>query len=399
MTQGSSKRRSISLRTRLTLITMAIIILMALALTATSVSNANRVLFNTAVSGDSAGESTENYGATTEIMDAEEGGATHAVTGIYDSEGPTEQASASFGRLSLWAMLGIILVGGAVTYGAVGYALKPLHTLTQHISDASEHALSVQLESKHDDEVGTLVSAFNRLMTRLEKVFEQQRGFAAAAAHELKTPLAAIKANVDVLEMDEQPTVAEYQNLAAVTKTQTNRMIHLVDDLFSISMGEAYDFTDELDLPKLLETLVEERQHAIDAKQIQISVHAQCRHQLLCNRAMVRHAVSNLLDNAVKYNVDGGSIDITALETDKGFVITIADTGIGIPEEHQPHVFEPFYRVDKSRSRKMGGAGLGLSIAHDMVERHGGRISLWSNEPKGMVFTVELPKLFRKDME
>lgn len=411
MTRISIKRpKSISLRTRLTLITMAIIIMMALALTAASMFNANRLIFNTAVSGDNAGESIDSAGPTAYSGDMEQGandaaenGASNVVeseTTLLDAEGsveegPAEQASTSFGRLSLWAMLIIIVAGGAVTYVAVGYALKPLGMLTSHISNVSEHALATRLESKHDDEVGTLVTAFNRLMARLEKVFENQRNFASAAAHELKTPLAAIKANVDVLEMDTVPTRAEYENLARVTKTQTNRMIHLVDDLFAISMGEEYEFTDEVNLPELVESLVEERKHAFEEKKIHASVHAQCRHLMQCNAAMVRHTLSNVLDNAIKYNVEEGSVEITAIETDTGFVVTVADGGIGIPEEHQPHIFEPFYRVDKSRSRKMGGAGLGLSIAQDMVARHGGRISVWSNEPKGTVFTIAWPKSYR----
>lgn len=331
--------------------------------------------------------------------------------GEYDMAGPqAAQESTVDGELleidaetvvtlptKLLVMAALLLLGAPVAYLAMGWALKPLHALSREINGISEHALSKRLpENERDAELGTLAVAFNRLLSHLEKVFATQRGFASAAAHELKTPLAAIKANVDVLEMDRQPSHAEYENLAVVTKTQTNRMIHLVEDLFTISMGETYDFTDQVDLPALLQSIVDDMQHAIDEKQLQVTLHGQCRHPMVGNLVMLRHSLSNIVDNAVKYNADAGSISITALETDRSYVVTVADTGMGIPQEHRQHVFEPFYRVDKSRSRRMGGAGLGLSIAHDMIDRHGGRISVWENDPQGTVFTVELPKAFRE---
>ncbi|MGI6153262.1 MAG: sensor histidine kinase [Christensenellaceae bacterium] len=299
----------------------------------------------------------------------------------------------SFNINSIIFMLIIIAAGGIITWFALGKAMKPVRQLSEEIEGITENELDVRVTSfQSRDEVGTLAASFNLLMERLEKAFSEQREFATSAAHELKTPLAAIKANIGVLEMDSDPTSEEYKQTIAVVKKQMDRMAKLVDDLLCVSSGD-YETEDAVEVGSVIDTVLSDLAHKAKEKDLDIHVNTQLKNTASTNKAMLQRVLSNVIGNAVRYTQNHGRIEISAKENSSGFMIVVADNGPGIDEKNREKVFLPFFRVDDSRSRKAGGAGLGLAIAKSMVEKLGGSIELAPNKPSGSIFTVEIPKL------
>ena len=229
-------------------------------------------------------------------------------------------------------------------------------------------------------ELNSLACSFNQLLARIEVVLEQEKAFAAGASHELKTPLAVVKTNLDVLYMSNDPSKEELAETMQVVENQTNRMIKLVDDLFAMYELREYDLSEVIFVDKVIDELVSEQAGNLEEKQLHIRVSNQkCRIQ--GNREMFKHAISNLLQNAIKFNTVNGQVEIDVKTTENDCVIRVLDTGIGISPEAADHIFEAFYREDKSRSRKIGGAGLGLSIVKTIVEQHGGTVHYQPNDP------------------
>lgn len=302
-------------------------------------------------------------------------------------------STAQFNSISLWIMLAIIAGGGLLTYFLLGRALRPVRDLSTQIEGITEHELSQRVDAGDaHDEISSLAHSFNTVLSRLAKAFSDQKRFSSDAAHELKTPLAAIKTNLDVLQLSDDPTAEEYRQAVHVVKKQTERMIRLVDDLFTISSQRNYDFTDAVDFDSMFHDITAQLAPRIKEKKLAVNI-LPGGLATAGNSVMLMRAFSNLVENAVKYNVEGGSINISSFAEDKKYTFTIADTGVGIPEEKRELIFEPFYRADHSRSRKIGGAGLGLAIAKDIIERHGGSVSAAPGKNTGMVFTVILPRI------
>lgn len=219
-----------------------------------------------------------------------------------------------------------------------------------------------------------------------------QRNFSSAAAHELKTPLACIATNIDVLELDDNPNLEDYKETIEVAKRNTSRLMELVDDLLEMRGNDQNAQEDEtISLSEIFDEIVEEL--ADDVAEKDIDVNIECNHdEIFGNRPLLYRAFYNLVENAVKYNQVGGRIDISSHMTlgDK-VIVSVEDTGVGIPQSELKHIFEPFYRVDKSRSRRIGGSGVGLSIVENVIERHNGTVLVRSNEDAGTCFEVVLP--------
>jgi len=395
--------KKLSLRMRLTLFTMLLLVGVSVIFTLSTIYNAqfsyvvpyldSDIDFKELeVSGNIDSSVTASQAASADVPD-EAGG--------YELYTPDQMAAmtvmssstAQFNSISLWIMLAIILGGGLLTYFLLGRALKPVRDLSARIEGITEHELSLRVdEGKARDEISSLAHSFNTMLSRLAKAFSGRKRFASDAAHELKTPLAAIKANIDVLQLSGDPTAEEYRRTIRVVQKQTSRMIRLVDDLFAISSQRDYDFSDAVDFDSLFSDITAQLAPRIAEKKL--SVHIEPGGLVTTgNSVMLTRAFSNLIENAVKYNVDGGKIDIASSAGDKGYTFTITDTGIGIPQEKLEHIFDPFYRADDSRSRKIGGAGLGLAIAKDIIRRHGGTVAAAPGKKTGTVFTVTLPRI------
>lgn len=298
-----------------------------------------------------------------------------------------------FLRTCMIIVLCTLFPGILIIYIIMGFALKPVYRLNKDISEISANNLGKRIDSTSNGvELNSLACSFNQLLARIEVVLEQEKAFAAGASHELKTPLAVVKTNLDVLYMSDAPSKEELAETMQVVEKQTNRMIKLVDDLFAMYELREYDLSEVIPVNEVIDEVIAEQAGNLEQKQIHIRVSNQkCRIQ--GNREMFKHAISNLLQNAIKFNDVTGQVEISVKNTESDCVIRVLDTGIGISPEAAEHIFEVFYREDKSCFRKIGGAGLGLSIVKSIVEQHGGTIHYQPNHPKGSVFIISVPRM------
>lgn len=378
----------VSLRMRLTLITSLILTALCIIFTIFSIYNANSAISVTTTSGKlvdtvpSGGfySKMEQIQPAAEVTEAEESLAATLVTNTV-----------KFSELSLWFMAGVIIVGSGIMYFVSGIVLRPLRNFSKTVAEIDKDALSTRITDYNaNDELSELSDSFNNMMTRLESAFRREQRFSAAAAHEMRTPLAVIKTNLDVLAMDETPSAQDMAESIEVVRRQTRRMTELVGSLMAFADTDEPENTELFDMADMVGEIIAESEPQMQEKNIEISVSgSSC--TVNGNTLMLRQALSNLITNAVRYNVCGGKIDIIIEQKNNTCAVKVADTGIGIDESQMESIFEPFYRVDKSRSRLAGGAGLGLSIAADIVKKHGGSIVCEKNSPKGTIFTVNLP--------
>ncbi len=299
-------------------------------------------------------------------------------------------------------LLVVLVVGGLLAMilaWVIGWfsahrALKPLKVITQtalQITRADDLSRRIPVPPEPHDEVGRLATAFNESLERLEKLFNAQRRFLADISHELRTPLTAIRGNVDLLR---RMGGADSTSLDAI-QSEAERMSRLVGDLLMLAQAESGNLplvNQSVELDTLLLEVFREAQVLSAGVQVMIGEIDQA--QVMGDRDRLKQLILNLVSNALKYTPEGGRVTLGLGRAPGHWArITVSDTGIGIPPDELPHIFERFYRVDKARSRTMGGAGLGLSIAHRIAQMHGGRIEAASDGQAGhgATFCVWLP--------
>jgi heavy metal sensor kinase len=302
-----------------------------------------------------------------------------------------------------WAMvtvLGIGLPGTVILVAFTGYlvaarALKPVDSMAQRAAQITAEQLNERLLIVNpNDELGKLGVAFNAALARLERSFDQLRRFTADASHELRTPLTAIQ-SVGEVSLRMSGDVSYYRDTIGSMLEETHRLTQLVDSLLTMARADAGRvqlhradvnlFEVASETVALLEVLAEEKQ-----QDIQIDGNRSV--MVEADRTILRQALANLIHNAVKYSPPSGDIQIRIRETELDAIVEVQDSGPGIPREHRERIFERFYRVDKSRTRAGGGAGLGLSIAQWAVGMHGGKIEVECETGPGSIFRVYLPK-------
>ena len=305
----------------------------------------------------------------------------------------------------------IILLSSVCTYFLTKKALTPLQKLTSEVSQIQAQNLSTQLAVPNSkDEIAQLTSSFNEMLTRLDNAFSTQKQFSANAAHELRTPLAVLQTNLEVFEKKQEPEMVEYQQLFTMIKEQTARLSQLVGTLLDMTNLKSVPRTDHVSL----EELVDEVFCDLDpvAEKAGISIHfddssSQDWHtdvhtpdaSVLNNNirnitgsyVLLYRAVYNLVENAIKYNRPNGSVTVSVKEKNGQAMILVKDTGIGISPENQKKIFDPFFRVDKSRSRAMGGAGLGLALVDSIAKEHGGIVKVLESSETGSTIALMLP--------
>ncbi|MGL4337209.1 MAG: sensor histidine kinase [Turicibacter sp.] len=386
-----------TLRMRLTMGMAGILVMMSVMLTILSVNTVNKNLLTPITNVVDLAELTvpslpAPIGYSTPATDLELP-QTLVPTNVREVAAVISQGSRYFYWSAIFSTLVITLVGSLVMYWVLGKLLHPLEEFKKKISSINEHELSQRVNSLQSvEEINQLASSFNVMMDRLDKAFCYQKRFSSDAAHELKTPLTVLQTNLEVLALEASPTTESYQEVIEVFSKQTTRMIDLVENLFVISEQGQYGFNDKIQVDLMFEDIINELQTKQNEMNIQINLETS--HLITSgNSTMLTRAFSNLIDNAIKYNNKGGSIRIRGSETEKELVIKIEDTGIGMDDEQIQHIFNPFYRVDPSRSRKIGGAGLGLAITRDIIQRHKGQISVTSTIGKGSQFEIKLPKV------
>ena len=289
----------------------------------------------------------------------------------------------------------ILLLASAGGYFLARKSLSPIALMNQQTQRITAENLSARLDVAHPkDEVGRLATTINELLARLEAAFQEQKRFIADASHELRTPLAVLRGETEVALQQERAT-AEYQESLTLIKDEAERLSRIVENLFLLAR-QPVDAPSMVKEPVRLDELVTDCVRAAHVLAMQKGLRLKIDGALPAitvsgDDEMLKRMLLNLLDNAVKYTPPGGEIRV-ALESQDGFAqIVVTDTGIGIPESDQPRIFDRFYRVDKARSRALGGAGLGLSIARWIVEGHGGSLSVESAPGRGSEFTVDLP--------
>lgn len=300
------------------------------------------------------------------------------------------EARKQFDTTNFMILVVVSVLGMGMVYIVAGRSLRPIHELSRTISAISENNLRQRIPNDHrKDEVGTLGCSFNIMLDRLEQSFLRQKRFSANVAHELKTPLATINAGIQVLHLDKNPSVCEYEETLATTERNVKRLMAVVDDLMSLYDENEEFETVPINLQGMFESILSELRPMFEDKHIKTEL--QCGLKTVCgNQVLLYRACFNLVENAAKYNKDCGTILIETKADDKVGQIIITDIGNGIPADELEQIFEPFYRVNKSRSRKEGGAGLGLSIVKTIVEKHGWEISVDSRLGRGSVFTISL---------
>lgn len=290
----------------------------------------------------------------------------------------------------------IILLSSVCTYFLTKKTLTPLQRLTSEVSQIQAQNLSTQLAVPNSkDEIAQLTSSFNEMLARLDNAFSTQKQFSANAAHELRTPLAVLQTNLEVFEKKQEPEMVEYQQLFTMIKEQTARLSQLVGTLLDMTNLKSVPRTDHVSL----EELVDEVFCDLDpvAEKAGISIHfddsaSQDSHtDVTGSYVLLYRAVYNLVENAIKYNRPNGSVTVSVKEKNSQVMILVKDTGIGISLENQKKIFDPFFRVDKSRSRAMGGAGLGLALVDSIAREHGGSVKVLESNEKGSIIALMLP--------
>ena len=305
----------------------------------------------------------------------------------------------------------IILLSSVCTYFLTKKTLTPLQKLTSEVSQIQAQNLSTQLAVPNSkDEIAQLTSSFNEMLTRLDNAFSTQKQFSANAAHELRTPLAVLQTNLEVFEKKQEPEMVEYRQLFTMIKEQTARLSQLVGTLLDMTNLKSVPRTDHVSL----EELVDEVFCDLDpiAEKAGISIHfddssSQDWHtdvhtpdastlnnnilNITGSYVLLYRAVYNLVENAIKYNRPNGSVTVSVKEKNGQAMILVKDTGIGISPENQKKIFDPFFRVDKSRSRAMGGAGLGLALVDSIAREHGGSVKVLESNEKGSIIALMLP--------
>ena len=293
---------------------------------------------------------------------------------------------------SLAITLIITLTVSFLMYLIVGYALYPLRELTLQIEDIQAKNLKEPILSKSNStEIERLTLAFNRLLLRLEETFATQRQFSANAAHELRTPLAVMSTKFEVFEKNKNPDEADYKEAIGMVRSQTDRLSHVIDILLEMTELQSAPKSDSISLSEITEEVICDLVAVADKKNISL-VQDDGEARLTGSDTLVYRAIYNLIENAIKYNKEDGKVSVAITEDENFAKVIITDTGSGIAKEDWDKIFEPFFRVDKSRSRSMGGAGLGLALVKEIAVRHGGDVKVIESSNKGSSIELSLSK-------
>ena len=293
---------------------------------------------------------------------------------------------------SLAITLIITLTVSFLMYLIVGYALYPLRELTLKIEDIQAKNLKEPILSKSNStEIERLTLAFNRLLLRLEETFATQRQFSANAAHELRTPLAVMSTKFEVFEKNKNPDEADYKEAIGMARSQTDRLSHVIDILLEMTELQSAPKSDSISLSEITEEVICDLVAVAEKKSISL-VQDDGEARLTGSDTLVYRAIYNLIENAIKYNKEGGKVSVAITEDESFAKVIITDTGSGIAKEDWDRIFEPFFRVDKSRSRSMGGAGLGLALVKEIAVRHGGDVKVIESSNKGSNIELSLSK-------
>ena len=298
---------------------------------------------------------------------------------------------ADYRKNSLTISAVLALLGGVVTYFISGHALRPIREFSDKIEKVQAQNLAdSRIEENQVKELNQLSVSYNRMLERLSDAFEIQRQFTANAAHELRTPLALMQVQLDRYHSNSHPgNDADTVQMIQMVTEQNDRLNKMVKILLDMSELQTVGRDDEIVLDALVDEVLEDLEPLAEGKNIRLI--GKCKDiTMVGSDILIYRLVYNLVENAIKYNHSGGQVTVTADRKEKHVYLSVKDTGTGIPEELKERVFEPFFRVDKSRSRELGGVGLGLALVREIVRVHDGSITVKSNPSGGTIFEVVL---------
>lgn len=296
---------------------------------------------------------------------------------------------ADYKRNSLIITVLLALLGGVVTYFISGHALRPIREFSDKIEEVQAQNLSdSRIEENNVKELNQLGISYNKMLERLSEAFEIQRQFTANAAHELRTPLALMQVQLDLYNSASHPgnDADTLQTIKMVTE-QNDKLNRMVKTLLDMSELQTVGRDDKI----ILDTIVEEVLADLEPLAVEknIKLIGKCENAtMIGSDILIYRLVYNLVENAIKYNHPLGQVTVTAYQRNKHVYLSVEDTGSGIPKELRERVFEPFFRVDKSRSRELGGVGLGLAFVREIVRVHDGSICIKSGKTGGTIFEV-----------
>jgi len=316
---------------------------------------------------------------------------------VVEAGAPLEPIYAVLKNLRFWLGLGLPVVVGVSILGGyilVQRALSPVDQICESAERISSQNLSQRLPvSQTADELQRLSLSLNHMITRLDEAFQHNRRFMADASHEMRTPLTVLRGELESLLNQRELSVEVCESLESILE-EVQRLTMIVESLFALARldaGEGQAKWAEVDLSRLASSTAEQMCLLAADKQIQMNCEAPEPVPVQGDRARLKQIVVNLLDNAIKYTPPGGNVTLKVATAQNKALLEVIDSGIGIPPSEQKHVFERFFRVDKARSREMGGAGLGLAIVKSICTAHGGQVDLESIEGSGSRFRIELP--------
>ncbi|RGJ22631.1 sensor histidine kinase [Coprococcus comes] len=313
-------------------------------------------------------------------------------TKVYNSK-------SDYRNRSLLITVVVALIGGAVTFFVSGRALKPLKEFSETVEKVQAQNLAdYTIEENRIAELDRLRTSYNKMLLRLSESFETQRQFTGNAAHELRTPLALIQAQLDLYHTTEHPdsTTVAGETIQMVTE-QNERLSKLVRTLLDMSELQTVSRNDRIELHSLIEEVLTDLEPLAQEKKVELiqrsqGAGAKADEELFLTGSdiLIYRMLYNLVENAIKYNREDGTVTVSAIRKKNEVVLTVSDTGNGIDEAFREQIFEPFFRVDKSRSRELGGVGLGLAMVREVVRVHDGTIEVYTNKHSGTTFEVKM---------
>lgn len=304
---------------------------------------------------------------------------------VYNNKADYKKSSLLFSTL-------LSLLGGVITFFISGHALKPLYDFSKKIEEVQAQNLSdSRIEENKFSELNQLSVSYNKMLERLSEAFKLQRQFTANAAHELRTPLAVMQLQIDLYNSSKHPDndTSAQQTISMIIE-QTERLSKMVRTLLDMSELQTIARDEEIAIAALVEEVLADLEPLAQEKGINLI--EKCDNVLLMGSdILIYRLVYNLVENAIKYNFSGGTVTVNATQQNSQLHLTVEDTGNGIPEELKERIFEPFFRLDKSRSRELGGVGLGLALVREIVRVHNGSILVKNNANSGTTFEVIFP--------
>ena len=299
-------------------------------------------------------------------------------------------AQASFITTNWYITAAVMVLGGVLAYFVSGHALKPLHSFAAQVEKVEPNNLTdMKITEEVLPEFRQFSRSFNQMLDRLDEGFTAQRQFTGNAAHELRTPLALMQARIELFAAEHPAMPPETAEFLTLLREQTERLTQMTKTLLEMSALQSVPRSDRIQLAPMMEEILTDLAPLAEKNGITLTCDGDG--AMTGSDGLIYRLLFNLTENAIKYNRPGGTVRLTVQEEAARLVIRVSDTGCGIPEPYRESIFQPFFRVDKSRSREYGGVGLGLSLVWAIAELHGGSVCVEDSSEAGTTIAVQLP--------